>query len=242
MIKSKKSLSQNFLIDKNITRKIINEITIQNKKVIEFGSGKGFLTDFIISKKPKKLILIEKDKYLIKYLKKKYIDFKNIEIIHEDILNINLSNYKNFNILGNIPYNISSKILKKIIFNANYLNEVVLMVQKEFALKCDYKKGKINQYKFMLQLCSDYKICSYISPNVFIPKPKVFSAIVKIKLKKNNINWNKMMKFINTIFKNKRKKIINNIKIKKNEDISIDLNKRIEELNFKEILTIYNFF
>ena len=94
MHKPKKSLGQNFLIDKNIARKIVNLTLINNQHIIEIGPGSGFLTDEIIKKKPKKLYLIEKDKYLYQNLIKKYYDYKNIEIINVDALNFNLQYIK----------------------------------------------------------------------------------------------------------------------------------------------------
>ena len=117
------------------------------------------------------------------------------------------------------------------------------MVQKEFAIKCNYKLPKINKYKFMIQLCSLYKICFYIPPNVFIPKPKVYSAIIKFQFKKHNINWARLFQFVDIIFRNKRKMIVNNLKLEKyNKGIKKLLNKRIEDLNFREVLNLYNFF
>ena len=88
MIKAKKSLSQNFLIDKNISKKIINQTKIKNKIYLEIGPGYGFLTDNILEKNPKKLYLIEKDNNLKKIFKKKYKIIKKIKIIEEDILKL----------------------------------------------------------------------------------------------------------------------------------------------------------
>ena len=95
MHKPKKSLGQNFLIDKNIAKKIVNITSIDNQYIIEIGPGTGFLTDEIIKKKPKKLYLIEKDKSLYQNLRKKYYDYKSIEIINDDALNFDLQYIKN---------------------------------------------------------------------------------------------------------------------------------------------------
>ena len=94
MLKAKKSLSQNFLIDNNISKKILKYTDIKGKKVLEIGPGYGFLTDKILQKKPKKLILIEKDFNLTVYLKNKYKENKNIIIICADILKFDLNKYK----------------------------------------------------------------------------------------------------------------------------------------------------
>ena len=121
MIYPKKSLGQNFLIDKNIIYKILNLVNIKNKNVIEVGPGKGALTTEIIKKKPKSIILIEKDKNLANDLSFKYCKYKNVVVLNKDVLKFNFSNLKSkFIILGNLPYNISSQILLKIIRNDNF--------------------------------------------------------------------------------------------------------------------------
>ena len=113
----KKSLGQNFLIDLNIIKKIINLSNIQNRHVIEIGPGNGELTDEIIKNKPKSITLIEKDFDLTKRLKKKYSENQNLIIFNDDILKFNLEKIikKESMIIGNLPYNISSQILVKII-------------------------------------------------------------------------------------------------------------------------------
>ena len=107
MEKPKKSLSQNFLTDKNISNKIINQTNIYNKYILEIGPGYGFLTDSILEKGPKKIYLIEKDYKLRKELLKKYKDNNKIILIGDDILKTNLSKYNNLIVISNLPYNIS---------------------------------------------------------------------------------------------------------------------------------------
>ena len=110
MIYPKKSLGQNFLIDKNIIYKILNLVNIKNKNVIEVGPGKGALTTEIIKKKPKSIILIEKDKNLANDLSFKYCKYKNVVVLNKDFLKFYFSNLKSkFIILGNIPYNFRHK-------------------------------------------------------------------------------------------------------------------------------------
>ena len=111
MERAKKSLSQNFLIDNNISEKIINLTNITNKEVLEIGPGYGFMTDNILKKKPKKIILVEKDYNLKNFLIKKYKDNKKIVIIENDILKYKLSDYQNLIIISNLPYNISTKVI-----------------------------------------------------------------------------------------------------------------------------------
>ena len=115
------------------------------------------------------------------------------------------------------------------------------MIQKELAEKFDYKKNNMNKYKFILQLCTHYKVLFDVSNKVFFPKPKVQSKIVEFKLIKKNVDQKKLNNFTNIIFGNKRKKLKNKI----NNICSINkeaADKRVEELNFNELLEIYKFF
>ena len=241
MLDPKKSLGQNFLIDKNIIKKIINQTNIENQNIVEIGPGLGNLTDFIINEKPKSLLLIEKDFKLFNYLKKKYKDNKTIKIINTDALKYNFSELSNIKIISNLPYNISTKIIIKLIFYNKNIKNIICMIQKELAEKFDYNKSKMNKYKFIIKLCCNYKILFNVSNKVFYPKPKVKSKVVEFKLKNVKIDKNKLLNFTNKIFRNRRKNLRNKIEnsLLINEEI---INKRVEELSFEELLKIYNFF
>ena len=239
MIKAKKSLSQNFLKDKNISKKITSLVKLKNNVVLEIGPGYGFMTDSILESNPKKLYLIEKDKYLINLLKKKYSNNTKIVIVEGDILNQNLNKFKNLIIVSNLPYNISTKVILYLFkFNKNIL-EMVFMIQKEVAEKFDYNIKDMNKYKFLTRIMTCYSRFFEVSPKVFIPRPKVQSTVVKFKFKKENIDINRVFNFSNLIFKNIRKKIYKNLKIKKTENVI--LNKRVNQLTIDELLWIYNF-
>ena len=240
MIVPKKSLGQNFLIDNNIINKIISTIEITNNNIVEIGPGLGALTEKILEKKPNKLIIIEKDFELYKKLLIKF-DKKKLTIINTDALLYDFTKLKNFKLIANLPYNMSSKFLVKIIkLNKNF-TDLVCMIQSELANKFDYKKGKMNKYKFISEYCGKYRILFNVSPNVFYPKPKVNSKVIKFELIKKKINSKKLDYFINTFFINKRKKIKSNknIKIYIDENIA---NKRYENLKYVEILDIYKRF
>lgn len=116
---------------------------------------------------------------------------------------------------------------------------MILMIQKEVAEKFDYNLPKMNKYKFLTKLVSSYFRCFVVSNKVFIPKPKIKSAVVKFNFLNQNINLKKAIIFSNLIFKNVRKKISNNIKIKQKNKL---LDKRVKEINIDELLYIYNFF
>ena len=137
MIRAKKSLGQNFLIDKDIIKKIINSGSIENKNILEIGPGTGSLTEAILEKKPKSFFVIEKDTYLSNNLKQKFNN--QLIIINNDILKVDEKNIINekFVVFGNLPYNISTEILCKWILNLNknnfWFEELILMFQKEVA-------------------------------------------------------------------------------------------------------------
>ena len=241
MKEPKRSLGQNFLIDKNVIKKIINQTNIKGENIVEIGPGYGSLTDHIIKKNPKTLVIIEKDFEIFKFLKNKFKDQKEIKIINDDALKYDFSKLKNIKIISNLPYNISTKIIMKLIFFNKNIKNLVFMIQKELALKFDYNKEKINKYKFIIKICSNYETLFDVSNKVFFPKPKVQSKIVKFKLKKNSIDQKKLLNFTKIIFENKRKTIKNKITNISSINKEI-LNKRVEELNFNQILEIYKFF
>ena len=249
----KKSLGQNFLIDHNIARKIANLLNhYSSYNLIEVGPGKGFLTDYLIKQKPKKIFLIEKDKNLFKDLVKKYESKKNIKIFNEDALKSNLI----FEvpqpkiIVSNLPYNISVKLITNWLPQIDQFISFKLMIQKEVAERFKYtNKTKNNRLNLFAYLLSDYKIEFNVSNNVFFPKPKVQSSVVSFKPnKKTNLSSKNFSEFTKILFFSKRKKIVNNLnknsnfkkKIKDNQS-KVDLSKRPEELSFQEIVKLYSF-
>ncbi len=215
MIKAKKSLGQNFLVDKNIIEKIINTTIIEDKTILEIGPGTGNLTSYILKKKPKNFFVIEKDNELSNDLKNK---FKNqITVINDDILNIDETNLFNDKVavFGNLPYNISTEILSKWIINLKddfWFECLILMFQKEVADRIiaefntsDYGRlSIISNWKLNIK-----KICD-IKPEAFFPKPKIDSSLLYFYPKKNFIkikNPNNLEK-ITRIFFNQRRKML----------------------------------
>ena len=220
MIKAKKSLGQNFLVDKNILEKIINTTTIENKTVLEIGPGTGNLTSYILKKKPKKLIVIEKDNDLSFYLNNKFDN--QIEIINEDVLNINEKNISKDKMIvfGNLPYNISTEILSKWVINLknNFWFEcLILMFQKEVA---DRIIAKFNTSMYgRLSIISNWKlkiekICD-IDPSAFKPKPKIESSLLLFYPRENfvKIKDPENLEKVTRIFFNQRRKMLKNLLI-----------------------------
>ena len=208
----KKSLGQNFLYDQNIINKIIKVTNIINKNVVEIGPGLGAITDKILEKKPKSLILIEKDKNLLDVLKNKYKDNKSILFYNNDILKLSLEKIiKNSIIFGNLPYNISSQILIKFIrFNQwpPKYNDLIFMFQKVAEKVSGKSYGRLSVItNYRLKVKKKFNV----SANCFYPKPKVTSTVLHlspINSKKFKIKNIQNLEFItHTFFSNKRKMI-----------------------------------
>ena len=257
MYRSKKSLGQNFLIDKNIIEKICNAGNLsQSDTVLEIGPGTGNLTEFILKKKPKKFYIIEKDKRLIKNLSERF-DNKLI-IINEDILKYDLKflSDRNLIIFGNLPYNISSQILINFI---NYSSskfsykKLVLMFQKEVADRILAEDNSKNYGR--LSIFSSWKLdikkLMDIYPSSFFPKPKVMSSLLIFEPKNNYIKFknSKNLEYITNIFFNQKRKMIKkplNIIFKDSkrvvDELDLDINLRPQNLKkdtFYKICLIY---
>ena len=241
MLIPKKSLGQNFLLDKNLCKKIISSLNIKNKIIIEIGPGTGQLTDEIIKFKPKKLILIEKDYKLFKILKTKYSELNFIEIFNKDAIQINLDLNEKFSIISNLPYNIASKLIFDILIKYNNIKEMIFLIQKEVSKKFNYQiNKKSNKYNLFLKTITKYEILFHISNKVFYPNPKVESTLVKITPKKTKINKKKLWNFSNKLFINKRKKLNKTFrKLKNNIKFKDILEKRPEQLNQDEYIKLF---
>ena len=247
MIKAKKSLGQNFLIDKNIINKILNIIDIKNKNILEIGPGTGNLTLEILKKNPKKVILIEKDDVLVKFLIEKFND--NVEIINKDVLKIdeNILSDQSLIVFGNLPYNISTEILCKWILNLDqnkiWFSYLILMFQKEVADRI-ISKFNTNNYGRLSILANwrlDVKKIFDIKASSFNPKPKVESTVLFFEPKKKYFkfkNPKNLEKITRVFFMHRRKMIKKPYKLlfKNNESIAsqmgINLNLRPQNLNF----------
>ena len=235
MIKAKKSLGQNFLIDQNIINKIVNIINIKDKSILEIGPGTGNLTKGILKKKPKKLIVIEKDNDLAESLKKNLED--NIKIINDDVLKVdeNELDVDVLTVFGNLPYNISTEILCNWIVNIKnknfWFDNLVLMFQKEVA---DRIIAKFNTKNYgRLSILSNWKleiekICD-VKPSSFFPKPKIDSSVLLLKPKIDFFplsNPKNLEKLTRTFFMHRRKMLKKsyNLLFKGNLDIAKKLN------------------
>ena len=254
MIKAKKSLGQNFLIDQNIIDKILDLVEIKDKNILEIGPGTGNLTSKIIKKNPKKLIVIEKDDSLVDLLKDSF--GSKIKIINEDVLKVDENSLleEKLSVFGNLPYNISSQILCKWILNIkenSWFDCLVLMFQKEVA---DRIVAKFNNKNYgRLSIMANWKldvekICD-VRPTSFSPVPKVDSSILFFKPKNNflQISNPKNLEKVTRIFFMHRRKMIKkpyyqlfegNTEIA--SKLKINLNLRPQNLDFETYYRIVN--
>ena len=256
MIKAKKSLGQNFLIDRNIL-KIISEVTsIKDKIVLEIGPGTGNLTSFILKKKPKKFIVIEKDNDLASNIAEIFKD--QLNIINDDVLNVDENSLasEKITVFGNLPYNISTEILSRWIINLKndfWFDRLVLMFQKEVA---DRIIANFNSsYYGRLTILSNWKlniekICD-IKPESFSPRPKIDSSLLVFSPKENffKINDPKNLEKITRVFFNHRRKMIKkpynqlfNGNQKVLDKLKIELSLRPQNLNFETYYKLTNEF
>ncbi len=216
-VKPKKHLGQHFLRDKNIARKIARQASGQFP-LLEVGPGTGFLTDFLI-KKASKLILIEKDPEAVAYLQNKYSGQPRIQIIEEDFLKLDLSalfKEKKIEIIGNFPYNISSQILFKILENRHLVPHMTGMFQKEVAERIVSPPGN-KTYGILSVLTRIYFETDYlftVPETVFNPPPKVQSAVIHLTRKEQlpDIDYEFLKKLVKTAFNQRRKTLRNSLK------------------------------
>ena len=219
-IKAKKSLGQNFLQDENILKNIANSITTKtNDLIIEIGPGKGALTKYL-KEKNSFLICYEIDERMKEILKK--LEDNKTKIIFNDFLQADIINdsqefaYENIYIIANIPYYITTPIIKKVI-KQEKLKSMTLLIQKEVAERLSAKPGS-KSYGSLTVYLNYYFNINYlfnVSKYAFNPIPKVESAVVNFERIKNKIsvkNEKLFFKLINDSFKMKRKTLKNNLK------------------------------
>lgn len=248
-IKPLKRFGQNYLRDRNILNKIVDEINPQpDDIIIEIGPGLGALTEELINKTDK-FYAVEIDNRAAEILKQK---FKNFNLINNDFLKTDLESFtsgKNkLRITGNIPYNLTSPIIFKMIDNHEIIKDSVLMVQYEVAkrMTADKNSKDYGILSVLLNYFGNVKLCFKVSPNVFYPKPKVFSAVVHIRFNENTTSEKEKKFFIMIVkasFGNRRKTLKNSLSNSIFKDINfsetgVDLSLRAEQLelnDFKEL-------
>lgn len=256
VIKPKKSLGQNFLIDENIARKIVDSLNLtKDDVVVEIGPGQGALTKYIVEN-VKKIFAVEIDKLAAEELRSNISSIK-LEIINQDILEFNLNELdtgaKKIKLVGNIPYHLTSPILFKAMEYHKIIATLTMMIQKEVAARLT-AKPKTKAYGILSVLTQFYgvpKNLFNVSASCFFPKPKVTSTVVRIdfhnKLPFEDVDEKLFCTVVRTTFGKRRKTIKNCLKylpfdetIKKSiiQNINFPLNQRPEELSIEEFVIL----
>ncbi len=240
----RKKLGQVFLTDHAVIKKIIQEGGISKKdQILEIGPGKGALTQALVGTGAN-VIAIEKDPELVQLLQKKFKDQSNLKIIQADIRDFLRSDNRHteysiqnteYKVIGNIPYYLTSRLLRLLLENSIKPALIILMVQKEVAQRIIAKPPKMNLLAASVQFYAKPKIICYVSKTAFSPQPKVDSAIIKITPINADENTDELLKknFFKVVkagFKQPRKLLINNLcaNLKINKEI---VSKALEQLN-----------
>lgn len=240
-MKAKKHLGQNFLINEGTLHKIVETADIQaDNTIVEVGPGKGVLTAELV-KKAKQVISIEKDAELIPLLAKKFANQQNLQLIEADVLQTQIPTDK-YKVVANIPYYITSPILKHFLQSTNPPQSMTLLVQLEVAQKICAQAGDHSVLSLQVQLYGTPRLIAKVPPSHFAPSPKVDSAILHIQtFEPPYSNAQNILKFAKMAFAQRRKKLRNTLikslkldpeTIEKNS--GIDLNRRPETLSLEE--------
>ncbi len=247
-----KKFGQNYLIDKNIVLKFVNRFEPQkNDHIIEIGPGRGAITEELVSR-TNHLIAIEIDNRIIDELKTK---LPNVNFINKDILKIDFSKILEHNtkyrVMGNIPFNLTSSIFFRLIKNRNYFSDAMFIIQFEVAQRI-ISKPNTKDYGILsviLNYFSDVNIEFEISPNVFYPKPKVKSSVIKLDFKKDisdNLDAQLFIDVVKASFGNRRKTLKNSLnnsifKSCNFMEINLDFSRRAETLTIDDFIKLTKF-
>lgn len=216
-IRPSKRLGQNFLIDKSALNKVIKAAEIKPTDIIlEIGPGLGVLT-WELAKKAKRIIAVEKDPKMCEILKQVLRDYKNVKIICGDILKLPTTHYPlptKYKVVANLPYYITSPVIRKFLESKYPTTIMVLMVQKEVAQRICARPPKMNLLAVSVQFYGGPEIISYVSKNSFWPRPKVDSAIIKIipfKASRCPTPTKLFFRIVKAGFSHPRKQLVNNL-------------------------------
>lgn len=239
----KKGLGQNFLKSIPALKKIIEAGEISEQDIIlEIGPGKGVLTKELL-KKAGQVIAVEKDRDLFEFLQEKFkkeIKTNTLVLVHEDILQFTITNYKlgNYKIIANIPYNITGAILKKFLTAENQPERMVLMMQNEVVQRILVRNKKESILSISVKAYGEPKYILKVPARYFSPAPKVDSAVILIQnisrkfFSENKISEKKFWEIVRAGFAHKRKKLAGNLKNLLPKETLFELkNKRAEELS-----------
>jgi len=255
----KKSLGQNFLINKTIQKKIVSFLELQPADfVLEIGAGKGALTVHI-AESGARLWAVEIDKKILPELEEKLSPFPNAKVLTRGIQTVQLENlnaFKKFKIVGNLPYHLTSPILDWLVFQKERVERAVIMVQREVARRflARSKTSEISPLTFFVQFHFEVKKLLEVGPGNFYPKPKVNSTVVLLKPRQPvpwGVNNSKVfLDLVKKAFLHRRKTLLNSLVLEKVapaeqlqtsfEQLGILPKARPEELSFEDFARLAN--
>ncbi|MBS6106468.1 16S rRNA (adenine(1518)-N(6)/adenine(1519)-N(6))-dimethyltransferase RsmA [Anaerococcus sp.] len=254
----KKSLGQNFLIDKNFVDKIVDAADIKAQNVLEIGPGIGTIT-YEMAKIAKKVVAIEIDQTLIPILKENLSEFENAKVIKQDILKTDLKglvdnefNGESFKVVSNLPYYITTPIIEMLITTGLPCDDMTIMVQKEVAerMVASESDKEYSSLSVFIKFYTEAKVIANLPKSVFIPQPNIDSTILNLKLRiyDENVNQDLLFKLIRAGFNKRRKTILNSMSDVVEKDklkeafAKVDLkeNLRAENLSIDDFINLTN--
>ncbi|WP_306490231.1 16S rRNA (adenine(1518)-N(6)/adenine(1519)-N(6))-dimethyltransferase RsmA [Anaerococcus octavius] len=254
----KKSLGQNFLIDKNFVDKIVDAADIKDQNVLEIGPGIGTIT-YEMAKIAKKVVAIEIDQTLIPILEENLSEFENAKVIKQDILKTDLKrlvdnefNGESFKVVSNLPYYITTPIIEMLITTGLPCDDMTIMVQKEVAerMVASESDKEYSSLSVFIKFYTEAKVIANLPKSVFIPQPKIDSTILNLKLRiyDENVNQDLLFKLIRAGFNKRRKTILNSMSDVVEKDklkeafAKVDLkeNLRAENLSIDDFINLTN--
>lgn len=254
----KKSLGQNFLIDKNFVDKIIDAADIENQNVLEIGPGIGTIT-YEMAKLAKKVVAIEIDQSLIPILDENLEEFDNAKVINQDILKTDLKklveeefNGESFKVVSNLPYYITTPIIEMLITTGLPCENMTIMVQKEVAerMVADERSKDYSSLSVFIKFYTEAKLITNLPKSVFMPQPKIDSTILNLKLRiyDENVNQDLLFKLVRAGFNKRRKTILNSMSdvIEKDKlkeafaKVNLAENLRAENLSLDDFIKLSN--
>lgn len=258
-LKANKKLGQNFLINEEIIKEIVQKADIQeNDVIIEIGPGLGSLTKELLEK-AQKVIAIELDSNMVKILKERFSLYNNFELIEADVLKVNLKelikNYESVKVVANLPYYITTPIVMKLLEDKLKLKSITVMVQKEVGERFSSKPNskEYGAITVSINYYAEPKIITYVPKENFDPIPEVDSCVIKLDIRdvpKVKINDEKIFfNLIKAAFSQRRKTISNSLtcigkskeEIKDTlEKLNINSNLRAENLSIEDFAEISN--
>lgn len=252
--KPSKKYGQNFLTNIQISEKIVTALDSKSGDIVlEIGAGLGSLTQVLIKKALRKLIVLETDLRCVEILTEKF--YNDLYIKQTSILEFKFDDLfnkygKKVKVIGNIPYNITSAIIFKLIDNSDYISRIVLMVQKEVAKRILAKTNckDYGIFSVMIQSKADVRLLFDVKRNNFYPVPNVDSSVIRLDFRQKAddiIDYKLFSKIVHECFKTRRKMLHNSLKriVKENyiERIeSVPLSVRPEELSIKDFKNLSN--